>query len=332
MFVAFLSASCAGAGRVSPDRLLELLVAKDCSASELSAAPLLLGIWRPGDTTWIARPGSATPAPGPEDAVQVGALTTAFLAEVILDSLASAPPGLSTVALQGASRDPAIAVTFADLLLHRSGVPAYDPGPPYPTDGVVVERLVAGIEEGEKTYRYDLYNYGLAFRALAGVLAGGLPPRPRRLNYSDRIDSAVVRKLARTSTPLRAGADDEPPRRSDLLAVASGGIATARDLLALAIRLDSADRSSWPHEAVERAPRPTEAVPGWHRIRVSKEHWAYLAAGQTRRYGAAVAYFPGGRTAVVTVAGAGRRLDCLAFAALRNATDGWRAAPGGEAR
>lgn len=333
MFLATLASACAGAGRVSHARLLDLLVGNDCAASGLEAAPLLVGIWRPGDTSWSTRAGGSTPAPAPGDAVQLGALTAAFLAEVVVDSLARSPAGLATVALTGPAGAPATEVTFADLLLHRSGIPAYDPGPPYPPDDVVVERLVGGLDGTGETYRFDLYNYGLAYRALAGGLAGGTLPRPHRLAYSDRADAAVVGSLAPTATPLTQGdGDEEPARRSELLAVASGGIGTAYDLLALAIRLDAADRPSWPAQDVERAPRTTQAVPGWHRIQVRRGHWAYLAAGQTRRYGAAVAYFPGRRTAVVAVAGAGRRLDCLAFAALRNATDDWRAVPGGEVR
>lgn len=321
-----LANGCIGSRQMSHGELVEIVKARDCAATGVRSQPMLIAAWRAGDITYVATGDTTRLELTPTTPVQIGGLTTAFVAAEALRLLDDRGIDLGSAAtLPDLPPWPdGDRPTFADLLLHRSGLPPYAPGPPYPTDWELlgdVGRLIALDTSASLRgrYRYDLLNYALLWRALVDTSRGGRA-RPAGLVYSDRVDRETYRALAPTVEEIDT---TRPSRRSALLSTVSGGIATLEDLLGLVVLLDSSDLADWPSHPTGGHGDRTEVVPGWHRIGVRRGGEVYLSAGATRRHAAAVAYYPPARRAVAIVATGSVRLECLAFHLLRNLSRDW---------
>ena len=324
----FATYGCGSSNRLTYGELVELIAARDCAAASPEGVPIILSIWRPGDTTYASAGDTQRIALDRRSTFQIGGLTGAFVAEEILARLEDLRLTIDSPV------SPAVLppwpdgtrATYGDLLLHHSGLPPFDPGPPYPTDEELLASIAAFIRMDTSAdlrdrYRYDLLNVALAWRSIAGD-AHATSPRAPYLKYSDQIDNSTRTALAPTLAPPQPAT--AVARRSDLLSAVSGGIANIDEVLAFVQRLDTRQLAALPSRPTSGASGDTEVVPGWHRISLRGDRHLYLAAGATSRHAAAAAYYPVSRRGVVAAAPASLRLECLAYHTLRNLTDNWR--------
>lgn len=316
-------------------QVVERIATNECAGAGLAATPMLIALWSPGDTTWIDYPDATAARLTPDDPVQLGALTTAYLVPELLQRIGAAGLTLDDVAVPVKSErgETVRDITFRQLLLHRSDLPFVEPA----VGASELDQLLAmnralvaqSPTEVKERYRFDHWNYALADAALSG--RGGDAPaarRPRDIAYTDALPDSTRRTLlALTTTRDRTPRERKP---STLFAPSTAGVASAHQLLELLGRLSRENLEALP-SAPTLPDRPrTSIVPGWHRITLKNDEVVYINAGFTRFFGAAVAYYPYTQTGVVITATEGKRLDCLAMDILRNLNQNWRRTPGDE--
>ena len=324
--------------RLSVPELVGKIARNECAGAGLARTPLLVALWTPTDTTYANYPapedraaaGDSPPPLTPATPVQIGALTTSFLVPRLLGELAALGLTLDSVAIpvRRADGTPLRDITFGQLLRHRADLPVYEP-PPTGTaldHLLTVDRLLREQDPSEVRgrYRFDHWNYTLAAEAIRTRKSGLPVARPRELAYNDRMPDSLRDALAVSRARAVAPQENQHP---ELFALSTAGVASTERLIALLHALD-AERDTEAPSAPTTADRPNTRIGmGWFVVRLRDGRDVYLNSGQTRRHGAAVAYFPSTRTGVVVTAADSKRLDCLAMDILRNFNNDWRRQP-----
>jgi len=312
---------------LSGSEVIDKIANNECAASQLQETPLLVGLWRNGEVSYVHYPDSLSSRLKPTTDVQLGGLTASFLVPRLTEELHAANLTLDSTAIvvRSPTGSPIRNITFAQLILHVSDLPSYDPGP----DGSTLDHLLAlnsllskqdqALVRGR--YRFDHWNYTLAAEALSSRVGLKDDFRHPQLAYSDALPDSILQNLAASSAKVTAPRERQRP---DLFALSTAGVASAEQLVRLVDSLSNTDLAQLPSSPTLPNRKNTAAVPGWYRIVLRDGRPFYLNSGMTRRYGAAVAYFPDTKTGVVAVAADSKRLDCLAVDILRNFNNDWK--------
>ncbi len=311
---------------LSDVEVVRRVASNECVMSDLKDAPLLLGLWDNGVVRYIQYPDS-TYGLTPATPVQIGSLTASFLVPRMLQRIESLGLTLDSAAIEvrNDSGDYLRTITYKQLLLHSSDLPIYEPGP----EGEALDHLLAinyllANQDQQKVqgkYRFDHWNYTLAAEALSSRAGGLQDLRPKQLAYTDQLPDSVRSALAATRARVVAPHERQRP---DLFALSTAGVASVDDLLQLVDSLSRADLEAMPvsHTVPDR--EQTRVIPGWYQLGLQRGTHVYVNSGITRRYGAAVAYYPHTQTAVVAVCADSKRLDCLVVDILRNLNTNWQ--------
>ena len=314
--------------------VIERITRNECAGAQLRETPMLIGLWSLTDTTWVEYPGQSMSQLKPTTAVQLGNLTTSFLVPRILQEMADEEVTLDSTAIPVRSQDGRIIrnISYADLLLHRSDLPAFNPAPGQTEldQLLAMDAALRQQDQGDVSgrYKFNHWNYVLAATALRSRVARRPDLRVRDLAYTDQLTDSLRQALLNTTLEARRA-----PRERDqnaLFAPSTAGIASAIQLVGLLDSLARTDLTELPSSPTLPDRPQTSIVPGWHKIEVHDGKAVLINSGRTRYFGAAVAYYPYTQTGVVVVSAQGKRLDCLTMDILRNLNQNWRRTPGNE--
>jgi len=314
--------------------VIERITENECAGAQLKETPMLIGMWSPGDTTWVEYPGPGRSQLQPTTAVQIGSLTTSYLVPQLLAELEDAGLSLESVAIPVVDDEGQTIreITYRQLLLHHSDLPSYAAK----ADESELDQLL-GMNRAlvnqdpasiKHRYKFDHWNYVLASTALRSTSAMRNDLRPNELAFTDKLSDSLRQALL-TTTTARALVPQERTA-STLFAASTAGVASAMQLISL---LDSLSNESFDQlvTAPTHADRPNTLVaPGWHIIKLKNGEQTFINSGKTRFFGSAVVYYPLTKTGVVIVAADSKRLDCLAMDILRNLNNNWRRVPSDE--
>ena len=327
LLVAALLSGCARKG-VSYPHLISLVAQNECPQARLGSTDMLVAFITPDGTRYVSYPGGETVVLDSSTLFQLGSLTTAYLVPSLLEDIARAGLTLDSVALTGGALigEP-WDITYADLLLHHTGLPIYD--------AAVGGEVVAQIEEKltrigrappptEREFHFDHWHYTLARMSLAKRLPetrGDL--RSDGLAYVDRADTSVRQRLA--PSEAERPPSNAPKQATELFIASTGAMASAEQLVQLVNAAREVTLERLPAKPTTRT--GTDVTLGWYKSPLRNGHSVYTNAGRTRRHGAAVAFYPYTQTGVVVLATDSKPVDCLALDLLRNVNDNWKREP-----
>ena len=135
--LAALVTGCSRKG-ISYPQLINLVAQNECPQARLAATDMLVAFVTPEATRYVAYPGGETIALDSSTLFQLGSLTTAYLVPSLVEDIARAGLTLDSVALTGGQLiGRPWDITYADLLLHHTGLPIYGAA----VGGEVVEQV-----------------------------------------------------------------------------------------------------------------------------------------------------------------------------------------------